>query len=275
MDAWGRDEELAEEIVRVRFRSGRPAGGYRGEQVARGGCSRRSSLVLVGVSGLPQIDRGPDRSFPKHLRITSSVLPELSFFREMRASTTPARGNRDRRRDPLRSSVADHGYQALLAWLRSHGNVASIGVESIGSSSATLSRSQPEPASRPSRQTDPTGWPTEGRESDRLDAEQTARAVLGQTSTATPDQVGNRRGVSGTSNTLRVFQPDVRGRPPVHGGARSAQIWVRSVPLPPMLEMGRRAADWQVRTLPMQLPGGRCRSNHAPIHLHRPWGTPW
>ena len=39
--------------------------------------------------------------------------------------------------------ASDHGYGALLNWLRSHGTVAAIGIESTGSFGATLTRARP------------------------------------------------------------------------------------------------------------------------------------
>jgi transposase len=81
----------------------------------------------------------------------------------------------------------DGGYRALLAWMRTHGPLEAIGVESTGSFGATLTRAltaagehviEVNPPNRIARRMD--------GKSDRLDAEQIARAVLGQTSTATP-----------------------------------------------------------------------------------------
>ena len=83
--------------------------------------------------------------------------------------------------------ATDRGYQALLAWLQSQGNVAAIGVESTGSFGATLTRALTKvgehvvEVNRPNR----LARRMDGK-SDRLDAEQIARAVLGRTSTATP-----------------------------------------------------------------------------------------
>lgn len=95
----------------------------------------------------------------------------------------------------------DAGYASLLAWLLSHGNLAAIGVESTGSFGATLTRAltKAEPGvievNRPNR----IARRMDGK-SDRLDAEQIARAVLGQTSTAVPKA---KSGVVEMIRTLR------------------------------------------------------------------------
>jgi transposase len=79
------------------------------------------------------------------------------------------------------------GYAALLDWLRSHGTVRSIGIEGTGHFGATLTRflidagvhvievNRPNPSARRA----------DGK-SDRLDAEQAARAVLAGTADAVP-----------------------------------------------------------------------------------------
>lgn len=83
--------------------------------------------------------------------------------------------------------ATDRGYLALLTWVRSHGTVQAIGVESTGSFGATLTRAlikanvQVIEVNRPNRQ----ARHADGK-SDRLDAEQIARSVLGQTATAIP-----------------------------------------------------------------------------------------
>lgn len=81
----------------------------------------------------------------------------------------------------------DRGYQQLLAWTRAHGQIQAIGVESTGSFDATLTRFltahsiRVVEVNRPNR----LARHMDGK-SDRLDAGQIARAVLGRTSTATP-----------------------------------------------------------------------------------------
>ncbi|WP_422936549.1 IS110 family transposase [Sinomonas sp. P47F7] len=96
----------------------------------------------------------------------------------------------------------DHGYQQLLAWMHEHGEVLAIGVESTGCFGAALSRFltaeaiQVVEVNRPNR----LARRMDGK-SDRLDAEQIARAVLGQTSTATPKA---KSGVVEVIRTLRV-----------------------------------------------------------------------
>lgn len=96
----------------------------------------------------------------------------------------------------------DRGYEALLSWMRSHGKVQAIGVESTGSFGATLTRyltaagTTVVEVNRPDR----FARRMDGK-SDRLDAEQIARAVLGQTSTATPK---TKSGAVEVIRTMRV-----------------------------------------------------------------------
>jgi len=96
----------------------------------------------------------------------------------------------------------DGGYQRLLTWMRSQGQVLTIGVESTGSFGATLTRALSKAGerivevNRPNR----VARHMDGK-SDRLDAEQIARAVLGQTSTATPK---TKSGMVEVIRTLRV-----------------------------------------------------------------------
>jgi len=96
----------------------------------------------------------------------------------------------------------DRGYADLLKWLHGHGEVVAIGVESTGSFGATLTRYltahtvhviEVNRTNRLARRMD--------GKSDRLDAEQIARAVLGQTSTATPKA---KSGMVEVIRTLRV-----------------------------------------------------------------------
>ena len=83
--------------------------------------------------------------------------------------------------------ATEHGYRDLLDWMRSHGTIGAIGVEGTGSFGAALARSLAEAGeqvvevNRPNR----LARRMDGK-SDRLDAENVARAVLGQTSTAVP-----------------------------------------------------------------------------------------
>jgi Transposase len=80
-----------------------------------------------------------------------------------------------------------NGYAALLTWIRAHGDVVAIGVESTGSFGASLTRFLTDvgevvvEVNKPNRQ----ARHMDGK-SDRLDAEQIARSVLAQTGTATP-----------------------------------------------------------------------------------------
>ena len=95
----------------------------------------------------------------------------------------------------------DHGYRALLAWMQAHGIVSEIGVESTGSFGATLTRSLTQAgvrvveANRPNR----SARRMDGK-SDRLDAEQIARAVLNMTATAIP------KSKSGTVEVIRTLR---------------------------------------------------------------------
>jgi transposase len=96
----------------------------------------------------------------------------------------------------------DRGYRDLLTWMRGHGEVFAIGVESTGSFGATLTRALTKAGehvvevNRPNR----LARRMDGK-SDRLDAEQIARAVLGNTSTATPKA---KSGAVEVIRTLRV-----------------------------------------------------------------------
>lgn len=95
----------------------------------------------------------------------------------------------------------DAGYRSLLGWMREHGQIQAIGVESTGSFGATLTRALTRAGqrvvevNRPNRQ----ARRMDGK-SDRLDAEQIARAVLAQTSTAIP------KAKSGTVEVIRTLR---------------------------------------------------------------------
>jgi transposase len=83
--------------------------------------------------------------------------------------------------------ATEQGYRDLLAWLRSLGHIVAIGVESTGNFGASLARhlstagEQVFEVNKPNHQ----ARYMEGK-SDRLDAEQIARAVLAETGIATP-----------------------------------------------------------------------------------------
>src|SRR4051812_16652933 len=98
--------------------------------------------------------------------------------------------------------ATEGGYRALLSWLADHGNVQAIGVESTGSFGATLTRSLTQAGQRVIEVNRPNRMARrmDGK-SDRLDAEQIARAVLGQTATATPKA---KSGAVEVIRTLRV-----------------------------------------------------------------------
>ena len=83
--------------------------------------------------------------------------------------------------------ATDRGYQRLLSWMRRYGQIAAIGVESTGSFGATLTRALTKAGERVTEVNRPNRLARrmDGK-SDRLDAEQIARSVLGQTSTAIP-----------------------------------------------------------------------------------------
>jgi transposase len=96
----------------------------------------------------------------------------------------------------------DRGYQHLLTWIGTYGQVQAIGVESTGSFGATLTRSLTKAGvrvvevNRPNR----SARRMDGK-SDRLDAEQIARSVLGEIATATPKA---KSGIVEVIRTLRV-----------------------------------------------------------------------
>src|SRR5215212_7860048 len=98
--------------------------------------------------------------------------------------------------------ATDRGYHRLLAWMRRHGQIAAIGVESTGSFGATLTRALTKAGARVVEVNRPNRLARhmDGK-SDRLDAEQIARAVLGQTSTAIPKA---KSGMVEVIRTLRV-----------------------------------------------------------------------
>jgi transposase len=98
--------------------------------------------------------------------------------------------------------ASDPGYRQLLSWLRGHGQLQAIGVESTGSFGATLTRALTAAGERVVEVNRPNriARHMDGK-SDRLDAEQIARAVLGQTSTAVPKA---KSGMVEVIRTLRV-----------------------------------------------------------------------
>ncbi len=98
--------------------------------------------------------------------------------------------------------ASDSGYRQLLSWLRGQGQVQAIGVESTGSFGATLTRALTAAGERVVEVNRPNriARHMDGK-SDRLDAEQIARAVLGQTSTAVPKA---KSGMVEVIRTLRV-----------------------------------------------------------------------
>ena len=104
--------------------------------------------------------------------------------------------------------ATDRGYQTLLAWMRGHGQIRAIGVESTGSFGATLIRALTKAGERVAEVNRPNRLARrmDGK-SDRLAAEQIARAVLGQTSTAIPKAKSGCRDTTscvGRGTTSRV-----------------------------------------------------------------------
>lgn len=93
------------------------------------------------------------------------------------------------------------GYAALRSWMRGYGQLASIGVESTGSFGAALARELTRQGERVIEVNRPNriARRMDGK-SDRLDAEQIARAVLGETSTAIP------KSKSGTIEVIRTLR---------------------------------------------------------------------
>jgi transposase len=101
-----------------------------------------------------------------------------------------------------REFAADsQGHAKLLNWLRSYGQVDSIGVESTGSYGAALTRFLHEAGERVIEVNRPNraARRADGK-SDRLDAEQVARSVLGETATALP------KARSGPIEVIRMFR---------------------------------------------------------------------
>lgn len=98
--------------------------------------------------------------------------------------------------------ATDAGYRELLTWMHTHGSLEAIGVESTGSFGATLTRTLTAAGERVIEGNRPNriARRMDGK-SDRLDAEQIARAVLGQTSTAIPK---SKSGMVEVIRTLRV-----------------------------------------------------------------------
>jgi transposase len=96
----------------------------------------------------------------------------------------------------------DAGYQSLLTWMHGQGDLEAIGVESTGSFGATLTRALTKAGERVVEVNRPNriARRMDGK-SDRLDAEQIARAVLGHVSTAIPK---TKSGVVEVIRTLRV-----------------------------------------------------------------------
>jgi transposase len=93
------------------------------------------------------------------------------------------------------------GQEALLAWMRSHGAVRAIGVEGTGFYGASLTRFLVAEGQRVVEVNRPnhSARRAEGK-SDRLDAEQVARAVLAKTATSVP------KAKSGPIEVIRILR---------------------------------------------------------------------
>jgi len=105
----------------------------------------------------------------------------------------------------------EDGYSTLLEWMRSHGRIVSIGVESTGNFGASLTRfltargAEVVEVNKPNHR----ARYLDGK-SDRLDAEQIARSVLAGTGTATPK---SKSGAIEVIRALRVARASaVRSR---------------------------------------------------------------
>jgi transposase len=104
-------------------------------------------------------------------------------------------------------AATTRGHRELLDWLRSHGPVERVGIEGTSSYGAPLARLlaggglEVIEVNRPSRQT----RRAQGK-SDRIDAEQAARAVLSATATATPK---SKNGPVEAIRTLRITRSTV------------------------------------------------------------------
>jgi transposase len=118
------------------------------------------------------------------------------------------------------------GYQDLLCWLRSHGQVLTIGVEGTGNFGAALTRHLGAAGEHVLEVNKPNHQARymEGK-SDRLDAEQIARAVPAETGIATPK---SKSGPVEVIRTLRAARfechsgPDTGLQPAVsHHGQRA------------------------------------------------------
>lgn len=99
--------------------------------------------------------------------------------------------------------AADHdGYGQLLSWMSSHGTVDVIGVEGTGFYGAALTQFLLDAGCRvvEVNRPNPSARRADGK-SDRLDAEQAARAVLGKSATAIPKA---KNGVVESIRVLRV-----------------------------------------------------------------------
>jgi transposase len=131
------------------------------------------------------------------------------------------------------------GYEALLAWLRSQGQLVAIGVESTGSFGATLTRSLSQAGeyvvevNKPNR----SARHLDGK-SDRLDAEQIARSVLAATGTATPK---SKSGPIEVIRTLRVARASaIRARTQAFNNLFGTMIGAPSVVRDELVELTKR-----------------------------------
>jgi transposase len=131
------------------------------------------------------------------------------------------------------------GYKALLEWMRSHGQIVAIGIESTGSFGATLTHFLTNAGeivvevNRPNRQ----ARHMDGK-SDRLDSEQIARSVLAETGTATPK---SKSGPVEVIRTLRVARASaVRSRTQAFNNLFGTMISAPSPVRDELVELTRR-----------------------------------
>jgi transposase len=133
----------------------------------------------------------------------------------------------------------DGGYPAMLDWMRAHGLVDAIGVESTGSFGATLTRFLTQAGHRVVEVNRPNHQArrVDGK-SDRLDAEQIARAVLAQTATATPK---SKAGLVEVVRTLRVTRASaVKSRTQAFNTLFGVMIGAPSPLRDELVELGKR-----------------------------------
>jgi transposase len=131
------------------------------------------------------------------------------------------------------------GHEELLVWLKGFGSVASVGIEGTGFFGASLARFllgeglEVLDVNRPNR----AARRADGK-SDRLDAEQAARAVLAKTATAIPK---DRTGPVEVIRTLRVARAGaVRAKSRTMNGLHGAVICAPEVLRDELIKLSKR-----------------------------------